>query len=261
MRLVAAESAATLARRETEEFLKLYRRASIDLHTQTTRGAIADLFSDRADVVLIPRELSPEEDSLARAYRVKLRGFRIGVEALALVVNPSNPVRQIALDQLREIYTGRLASWSGLGGREAPIRLLWREPNSAAYELVVEKVLAGQKAVAPDAWIYSDSEMVERVGRDPDALGFVPAAALTAKVKALGVSEARGLPYFAPDPGAVYDQTYPLRHYDVLIYRDTAPKVVGGFATYALSNEGQRVVRDAGVIPTAVPIRIRRTQN
>ncbi len=260
LRLVAAETAVPLARKESEAFGKLYPGATLELKTNTARGAVGDLFADRADVILMPRELSPEEDSLAAAYKVRIQGWRVGLEALAVVVHPSNPVRQIALDQLREIYTGRLKSWDRLGGSAAPVRTIWSEPNSAAYQLVLERVLAGEKPAAPDAWSFSDSETAARVARDPNALGILGVAAAGPSVKVLRVSEARGFAYFAPDAENVWNQKYPLRHYDVLIYRKPAPPLADGFATYVLSNEGQKAARDLGLVPTAVPIKIHRAK-
>lgn len=260
LRLIAAETAVPLARRESEEFGRLYPGATLELRTSTARGAVGELFADRADVVLMPRELSAEEDSLASAYKVRLQGWRVGLEALAVVVNPANPVRQIALDQLREVYTGRLDRWDRLGGGNTPIRTVWSEPNSAAYQLVVERVLAGEKPRAPDAWSYSDSETAARVASDPLALGILGVASASPRVKVLLVSEARGFPYFAPDAENVWNQKYPLRHYDVLVYRKPAPPLADGFATYVLSNAGQKAARDLGLVPTAVPIKIHRAK-
>src|SRR5437870_7685848 len=98
MRLVAAESARPLALMESEAFSSRYRGAHIALRRNSTRGAIADLFGARADAIMIPRELSPEEAALAASHGLKLQGYRLAVDALALVVHPANPVEQTALD-------------------------------------------------------------------------------------------------------------------------------------------------------------------
>jgi len=258
MRLVAAESARTLARKESDAFLGLYREARISLQARNTRGAVAALFADSADAIIIPREVSAEEDSVARANRLGLQGFRLAVDGVAVIVHPSNPVNQVALDQLREVYLGQLRDWARLGGTGGPIRALWQDPNSGSYELLVEKVLAGVPPVSARAWLSSDSAMVAEVARRPDALGFVSREAVRPGVKVLKVSEARGFPYYAPDQENLWNQKYPLRHFQVMVYRRPAPSVVDGFATFALSNEGQRVALDAGLVPTAVPLRIKR---
>jgi phosphate transport system substrate-binding protein len=199
-----------------------------------------------------------EEDSLAAAYKLGLSGWRVGIGSLAVVVHPSNPVRQIALDQLREIFQGQMSTWGRLGGQDGPIRTIWREPNSASYQLIVEKVMAGMLPKAPDAWAYSDSETLERVARDPSAVGILSTSSASPKVKVLAVAVARGFPYYLPSLENLWNQKYPLRHYDVLVYRNPGPPLADGIATYMLSNEGQRVARDAGVVPTAVPVKINR---
>ncbi|MBI5835836.1 MAG: substrate-binding domain-containing protein [Candidatus Eisenbacteria bacterium] len=257
LRLVAAESARTLARSETAAFLAMYRRAEIDVRFRNTRGAVAALFEDSADAILIPREIAPEEDSLARAHRLRLKGFRVALDGVALIVHPSNAVNQVALDQLREVYSGGIASWDRLGGADRPIGSLWRDPNAGSYELMVGKVLGGAAPGHVDAWIGSDSQMVAEVARRPDALGFVGRDAVRPGVRVLKVSEARGFPYYAPDADNLWNQKYPLRNYLVMVYRMPAPPVADGFATYALSNEGQRVALEAGLVPTAVPLRVK----
>jgi phosphate transport system substrate-binding protein len=257
IRVAVAESSRALARSETGAFLRHYAKARVDLGYRNTRGAVAALFADSADLIFIPREISPEEDSLARASRLVLQGYRVALDAVAVIVHPSNTVGQVALDQLREVYTGRLRDWGRLGGMDGPIRALSRDPNAGSYELLAEKVLAGARPGAVSAWIASDSAMVAEVARRPDALGFVPRDAVRPGVKVLKVSEARGFPYYSPDRGNLWQQKYPLRNYQVMVYRRPAPRLADGLVTFALSNEGQRLVLEAGLVPTAVPLRPR----
>ena len=93
------------------------------------------------------------------------------------------------------------------------------------------------------------------VARNPMALGYVTLGARTGKVKVLRIAPLTGLPYWKPDLEAVYRDEYPLTRFYSLYIRTDGPRLANGFITYVTSREGQVVVHDQGLVPTAVPIR------
>ncbi len=257
-RMVAADAAHRLAAREVESFQTRYPKARIQLDYASTREALARLFANQADAVLIPRELTAEEDSIGQANDLRLKGFRIALDAVAVVVHPGNSVNQLSLDQIRSICSGVVGSWERFGGPGGGIRVLWREPNAASHEYLRERIMGGMNPTAVASWVQSDSLLVAEVARRPDAIGFVSMQSVRPGVKVLGVSEVLGLPYHLPGPESLWSQEYPLRHYEVMIYRASAPRVVEGLAEFALSNDGQALVQGVGLVPTAVPVRFKR---
>jgi phosphate transport system substrate-binding protein len=118
-----------------------------------------------------------------------------------------------------------------------------------------QTVMGGEPVAARVATEDGDSAVVARVARDRGAIGFVSLGAPTDSVKVVRLSTLQGLPYWKPDLEAVYKGDYPLTRYFNFYVRATRPRLANGFITFVTSFDGQRLVRDAGRVPTAVPVR------
>jgi phosphate transport system substrate-binding protein len=241
--------------REREAFVRLYPDADVRLVHGTSREAVRRLFAAEADLAVITRELEPEERGAAVRGRLELEGYRFARDALVVVVQPANPVENLALDDLRRIYSGRLARWSDLGGAATRIEPIIQPPQSDITEFFVQRVMDGQPITAPAVYEASDSAVVAGVARRPAAIGFVSLAWADRGAKALRLSSLSGLPYWKPDLEAVYQGDYPLTRFLNLYARPSGPRLANGFITFVTSQDGQKIVYEAGLVPTSVPVR------
>src|SRR6185503_3090471 len=105
----------TIIDREKGEFEKLYPQAEIHVTTRPSGEAIRALFAAECDLAVISRELEPEERSAAARGGLELEGYRFAKDALVVIVNVANPVENLALDDLKRIYLGKIHNWSELG--------------------------------------------------------------------------------------------------------------------------------------------------
>jgi ABC-type phosphate transport system, periplasmic component len=171
--IVCAPEAHRVLVRERDAFQALYPQASIEIKVGTSREAVSALFAAACDVAAITREISPEERAAATQGGLELEGFRFARDALVFIVNTANPVENVAMPQLRDIYQGGIRSWSQLSGDGVPIRPVIQPVESDVTAYFGEQVMGGEAISAPVATEGSDSAVVARVVRERGALGYV----------------------------------------------------------------------------------------
>jgi phosphate transport system substrate-binding protein len=255
MTIVCAPEARDLIVRERDAFQALYPQASIEVRAGTSLDAVKELFAARCGAGVITRELAPEERAAAVRGGLELEGYRFARDALLAVVNPSNPVQNISLSELRDIYAGDVREWSELAGGRQDIRPVIQPMESDVTAFFLEKVMGGEAIRARVLTEDSDSAVIARVLRDPGAVGYVTLAWADRGARALRISPLTGLPYMQPDAETVYEGKYPVCRLFNYYARQGGPMVANGFVTFLTSSAGQRIVHEAGFVPTSVPVR------
>lgn len=253
--IVAAPEAWTVVERAAASFERLYPDAHIALVRGTSREAIAALFGARADLAVITRELKPEERRAAIEGRLELEGFRYARDALVMIAHPDNPVENLAMEDVRRVYSGQASDWSAIGGRPGAVVALAQPVGTDVTEFFVADVLGGEPLRGPVVIDSSDSAVVRRVAHDPRAIGYVTLGAPTSGVRVLRLAALTGLTYWKPDAETVYKGDYPLTRYQSIYVRADGPALANGFITYVTSFDGQKIVREAGRVPSTIPVR------
>jgi phosphate transport system substrate-binding protein len=241
--------------REVESFRSLYPKAGIELAFGQSREGVAALMSRTADLVVAARELEPEERSVVVKGGMEIEGFRVGKDAICVIVNPANPLLSISLDDLRRIFLREARNWPDVRGRGGPIVPVIPPPAGDLMTAFVQRVMGGKSPTAPSVRAESDSDVVRIVAANPAAIGFVSSVHLGETVKVLRLSALTGLPDWKPDAERVYKGDYPLSRVINLYVRSRGPKLANGFVTFVSSRDGQEIVHEAGFVPTAVPVR------
>ncbi|MGH7205457.1 MAG: substrate-binding domain-containing protein [Nitrospiraceae bacterium] len=186
-----------------------------------------------------------EEDS-------ELTATPIGWDGIAVIVNFSNPVEEISSQQVAALFTGKVKSWSELGGADARVQLIRRPPNrnlNAGFEKTLG--IAGQ--IPDSAKVFrSDQKVLSEVGGNLSAVSYLPLGAALAAlqygmpIRALIIDRAE-----AAEP-TVKDGRYKLRRPVLLLSGKKANPVAEAFIAFALSKEGQKIV-DEQFIPYGQP--------
>ena len=253
--IVCAAEARSLIGREREAFVEHYPDGTIEVRTGHSRDAIRGLFAAECDLAVITRELEPSERGAASRGGLELEGYRFARDAVVVVVHPGNRVQNLALEQLRQIYDGRTTRWAELGGPNIPVEPVIQAPEADVTEFFVQQVMSGQPIKAHAVYESSDSTVVAAVAARPGAIGYVSLAWAERGAKALHLASLTGLPYYKPDLESVYRGDYPLTRFLNLYVRPDGPRLAGGFITFVTSMDGQRIVRESGLVPTSVPVR------
>jgi phosphate transport system substrate-binding protein len=220
---------------------------------------LAALINGTADIANASRPISDEERSNAQANGIEPVEFVVARDAIAIVVNPENPVDHLTLPQLSAMYTGQVTRWQAVGGQDRPIVLLSRETNSGTHVYFLEHVVRlGQKdnpaLFSPDTLLLPSSEGISaEVRRNPNAVGYDGLGYVTPDQKTLAVAADQGQPFVLPSITSVNDKTYPIAR-DLYMYTAGPPSgVVKAYLDWLLSPEAQDLVAELGFVPVQPP--------
>ena len=216
---------------------------------------IAALINGTVDIANASRQMKNHEVESARSNGIDPVEVVVAVDALAIIVHPDNPVSQLTISQLSDIFTGRITNWSEVGGNDAPIVLLSRESNSGTHVYFLESVVRQGDKENQDIFASQTLLMPSSVGitseirRNPNAIGYDGLGYVTEHEKIIAVAKDDGSPYVLASVESGSDGSYPLSR-NLFMY--TAGEPSGSIATYIdwiLGLEGQTIVAELGFVP------------
>lgn len=220
-----------------EEYMVLYPGIEIDIQGGGSSAGITAARSGTADIGTSSRALNDEEKSM---WFVE-----IARDGLAVVINPSNPIQNLTLDQIRDIYTAATTDWSQLGGPEAKIHVITREEGSGTRSAFSELVM-GKSEITPKAIVQDSNGAVRQlVADDPNAIGFISLGLVNETVKALqlgGVEATRE---------NIMNGSYTLARPFLFVTDGQPTGQTKQFIDFVLSPQGQQLLSNEGLIPSA----------
>ena len=192
----------------------------------------------RCDIGLSSRALKDAEKEAGLTETV------LAYDGIAMIVNPANPVEDLSLEQIADIYTGKITNWSEVGGNDSQIVLIGREAGSGTrggFEEIVDVVDACQYRQE----LTSTGDVITTVAQNPDAIGYASLAAVKDTVKALKVAGV------TPTEATVKDGTYTIQRPFVLATKtgEKLNDVAQAFFDYATSADASEIITAAGAVP------------
>jgi phosphate transport system substrate-binding protein len=234
-----------LSQKEAETFMKKNADASITVVGGGSGVGITALIDGTTDIAMSSRDLKMEEKLKLKDKAIKQ--ITIGVDALALIVNPANKVSQLTREQLEGIFTGSITNWKDVGGADEKIVVYSRESSSGTYDFMKEHVMGKKNYASTVLSMPATGTIVQSVSQTKGAIGYVGLAYLNKNVKALAVSY-DGKTFVKPSLKTAKDKTYPVARPLFYIYAGATEKKVKPFVDYILSAEGQKIVEEVGYI-------------
>ncbi|MBU1913059.1 MAG: phosphate ABC transporter substrate-binding protein [Candidatus Omnitrophica bacterium] len=218
---------------------------------------LSSLISGTCDIAMSSRNIKEKEISLANKKGINPNEIKVALDGLAVVVNPSNPVDKLTLDQLSGIFTGRITNWKELGGKDERIVVLSREVNSGTHVYFKEHVLRkndpnSKEEFSPGALMLSSSQAIaDEVAGNSSAIGYYGMGYISAKQKPVAIAKDEKSEYVEPIIENVLNNKYPISR-PLLIYTNGAPQdLVKKFIDFALSKEGQDIVLATDFVPVS----------
>ncbi|HNV86037.1 MAG TPA: phosphate ABC transporter substrate-binding protein [Candidatus Omnitrophota bacterium] len=255
LQIKGSDTMVNLGQAWAEEFMMKHPEASIAVTGGGSGTGIASLINGTCDVAEASREMKPQELDIAKQNGRDVREYKVAIDAVAVVVNPSNPVKELTVEQMSRIYTGEYTNWKELGGKDQKILALSRERNSGTHVFFLEHVVRkgnekGPEQFAPPVLMLPSSQaIIEEVAQSEGTIGYVGLGYVSPRVKPLGVSKSPEGPFIYPTMGTALDGAYPLSRY-LLFYTATEPHgIEKTFIDFVLSDEGQKIVETMDFVP------------
>ena len=230
-----------------------------DVRISVTGGGsgtgIAALVNGTVDLANASRKIKDEETSEAQSNGVTPVEHIIARDAIAVIVNPNNPVNELTLQQISDIYSGKYTNWYEVGGEDRPIVRLSRETNSGTHVYFLETVLRlGSKddktLFSTNTLLLPSSEgIISEVRDNPNAIGYDGLGYVPKDLKMIAIAKEEGGEYVLPSIDTVNDKTYAIAR-DLYMYTNGEPAgVVKDYLDWILSDEAQVIVAELGFVP------------
>ena len=215
----------------------------------------SSLISGTCDIAMSSRNIKDKEIALAKQKGINPFEIKVALDGLAVVVNPKNPVSKLTIDQLAQIFTGKINNWKEVGGLDAKIVILSREVNSGTHVYFKEHVLRkgdpnSQEEFAPYALLLSSSQAIaDEVANNLSAIGYYGMGYISPKQKPISVAKDEKTEYEAPTIENVVNGKYPISR-PLLLYTNGQPQgLIKKFVDFCLSTEGQDIVIKTDFVP------------
>ncbi|MFZ5909516.1 MAG: phosphate ABC transporter substrate-binding protein [Chloroflexota bacterium] len=236
-----------------------YQSGHDDVRISVTGGGsgtgIAALLNGTVDIANASRRIKAEEVEAARSGGIEPVEHVIARDAIAVIVHPDNPVSELTLRQVSDIYSGVIDNWAEVGGEDRPIVRLSRETNSGTHVYFLETVLRlgeqeNETLFSMDTLLLPSSEgIIAEVRDNPNAIGYDGLGYVPDDLKVLAIARAEGEAYVLPMVSTVNDKSYPIAR-DLYMYTAGDPAgEVKDYLDWILSPEAQQIVADLGFVP------------
>ena len=256
---IGSDTMVNLALAWAEEYQTLNPNVRISVTGGGSGTGITALINQSTDIANASRAIKSEEIDSAKANGVEPIQFTVSRDAIAIIVNPNNPIERLTMQEISDIYSGKINNWKELGGEDRPIVRLSRETNSGTHVYFLETVLRlgqddNKTLFSPDTLLLPSSEgIIAEVRDNPNTIGYDGLGYVTPDVKVIAVAKDNNSPYELPSTETVNNKSYPIAR-DLYVYTSRQPVgVIKDYIDWILSPDGQAIVSNLGFVPILVP--------
>lgn len=237
-----------------QKWAEVYMAQNPGTTIQVTGGGsgtgFAALQNKTTDLANASRKIKAKEKiACIKAFRKSPTEYKVALDGLSVYVNAANGVEHLTIDQLDNIFTGKITDWSQVGGKAGRITVYSRENSSGTYEFFKKNVLKGKDFVARAQTMPGTAAVLQAVGKDTTGIGY-GGAAYGGGAKTILVKKDANSPAIAPTEENVISGRYPIWRY-LYIYVNPALDrgEVGAYLKWIRSADGQKIVKNVGYYP------------
>jgi phosphate transport system substrate-binding protein len=221
-----------------QDYMALHPGITVDVQGGGSAAGIMATQSGTTDIGMSSRNLTGNETTLW--------SVEIARDGLAIIIHPDNPIVNLTLEQIRDIYSGKINNWSVLGGKQAEIHVFTREDGSGTRSSF-ESLVMGKTEIMGRAMVENSNGAIRQlVSDDPNAIGFISLGLVDKTVKALDLGGV------APTREHVIDGTYNLSRPFLFISLKEPTGLAKDFINFTLSEKGKQILNAQGLITVVV---------
>ena len=220
-----------------ESFMQLHPDVTFTYNPTGSGSGITAVQEGRCDIGLSSRALKDEE------VESGLKGETVALDGIAIIVNNENPVTDLSLEQIAQIYTGEITNWSEVGGNDEEIVLIGREAGSGTRD-GFESITGTEDLCKYRQELTSTGDVITTVSQNPAAIGYASLASVSDDTKTLTVDGVE------PTEDTVRDGSYKIQRPFVLVTKDgeALSAQAQAFYDYAMSSDVADLIAQAGAV-------------
>lgn len=272
----ADESFAPVVNDEANNFMAIYHEAKIDVNFKSEPDAVSDLIKNKVRLIIISRTLNKNELSYLR-QDYPPRQIKIGMDAVAFMVNQQNPDTNLRYSQIVDILRGKISEWKEINSKSSieKISLIFDNRRSGIFRYLKDDILKGDTISSQSFAVDSNAAVISYVENNQAAIGVMGVSWISARgdtmaknflsrVKVASISNPDSFGeeiFYRPFHVELMRLQYPFLRSLYIISREEYTGLGTGFATYVASDEGQTIMERSGLIPARQPLRIIELKN
>lgn len=228
-----------------EYFMAANPSINITVSESGSGNGAKSLINQTCDVAAMSRPMKESEFKAAADKGLQPVAHVVALDGLPILVHPSNPVQDLTVEQVRNIFLGKISNWSQVGGPDRKIVTISRDTNSGTYETFEELVMNQQKIHENCEYVGSNGAIRQRVQSTPAAIGYAGLGFVDKTVKALKING------IYPSAETAQTGEYPIAR-PLFMYTNGYPKLgspLYRFITTYLTEDGQEMVEEIGFVP------------
>jgi phosphate transport system substrate-binding protein len=255
IQIKGSDTMVNLGQAWAEEFMKKYPDIPVAVTGGGSGTGIASLINGTTDIAECSRSMEKNEITLAQKKGVFPYETEVAYDGIAVVVALQNPISKLTIQQISDIFSGKITNWKDVGGADKKIVGLSRDRNSGTHVFFLEHVVKMSKKENTREFaksvlmMPSNQAIVEEVSSNPDAIGYIGLGYLSDKLKAIAVAKDESSVYVTPSVQSVKDKSYSVSR-PLYMYTNQEPaEEIKTFIDYVLSEEGQKIVLEMDFVP------------
>jgi phosphate transport system substrate-binding protein len=275
IKIAVDEAYQLLADSEIVVFESLYKYANITAINASEDSILKLYMADSVRLMITSRKLTSNEEAFLRDNLIIARTTRIAWDAIAFVVNKSNPDKNLRYNTIRDIFEGKVESWKEINpkSKQGNIRVVFDNQGSANLRFIMSRFGI---TTLPDICYSAGSNpgVIDYVEQHPDAIGIMsvnwvsdPDDSIThaflSRVNVAAITPdvySEGDDFYTPHPGYIADKSYPFIREVYAISRESISGLGSGFIQFVAGDKGQRIILKMGMLPATMPIRLIQTR-
>jgi len=255
LQIKGSDTMVNLVQAWAEEYMRRHPDVLVAVTGGGSGTGIAALLTNTCDIAISSRLIKEKEIQQAKSNNIEPIEFKVALDGLAVVVSPKNPISQLTVDQLADIFSGKIKNWKEIGGNDLPIVLLSREVNSGTHVYFKEHVLQRGDTKTKIEFdegallMPSSQAIADEIAYNPNAVGYYGMGYSNPNQKILAIAKDKGSPYVLPTIESIVKGEYYISR-PLLMYTDGQPGgSIKNFIDFILSEEGQQIVRQIDFVP------------
>ena len=221
----------------SESYMAANKDVTVNYNPTGSGAGITAVQEGTCDIGLSSRALKDEEKAAGLQETV------LAYDGIAIIVHPDNPVSDLTLEQIAQLYTGEITNWKDVGGNDAQVVLIGREAASGTRD-GFESITGTKDKCQYRQELTSTGDVITTVSQNPDAIGYASLASIKDSVKALNVDGV------TPSEASVKDGSYKVQRPFVLVTEEgkALSAAAQSFFDYATSADAADIIAKAGAV-------------
>jgi len=245
-----SDTLVVLAQKWAEVYMGKHPETKIQVTGGGTGTGFAALQNQTTDICNASRKIKAKEtENCIKAFGKRPTEYKVAMDGLSIYVNSDNALKELSLEDLEGIFTGKVKNWKDVGGPDAPITVYSRENSSGTYEFFKEHVLQGKDFASGAQTLQGTAQVLQAVAKDKYGIGY-GGAAYGQGAKHLMVAKTKGGEAIEPNEENVLSGKYPISRYLFCYVNPALDKgEIAAYLKWIRGEEGQKLVKEVGYYP------------